>query len=94
MHDIGAALNFLINTLSVLPKESPIDARTIEKTRGLEHLHSGLIVHLLKLRVGELAGTTLDELSAAKLLLDRLTSRRISYPFFGRRQVRESPYCN
>lgn len=82
LHDIGAALNFLINMLSRVPKEDLIDERVIEGTRGFETIHSGLIVHLLKLRVGQLAGTILNELIAAKLLLDRLTSRRYFRPVF------------
>jgi len=82
LYDIGAALEFLIGTLSQVPKESLIDAQIMEKTRGLESLHNGLIVHLLKLRVGKPAGPLLEELSAAKLLLDRLTSRRYFRPIF------------
>jgi HD superfamily phosphohydrolase len=82
LYDIGAALEFLIGTLSQVPKESLIDAQIMEKTRGLESLHNGLIVHLLKLRDGKPAGPLFEELSAAKLLLDRLTSRRYFRPVF------------
>jgi HD superfamily phosphohydrolase len=82
LHDIGAALNFLTNMAPDLGLEDPIDERIIERTRGLESLHNGLIGHLLKLRVGEPAGAVAMELGAAKLLLDRLMSRRYFKPVF------------
>ena len=82
LHDIGAALEYLIGMLSQLPKGDLIDEQIIEMTRGLEGFHNGLIVHLLRLRVGKQAGSVSEELSAAKLLLDRLTSRRYFRPVF------------
>jgi hypothetical protein len=82
LYDIGAAVKFLIDVLSQEPKESLIDERLIEKTGGLEHLHNGLIVDLLKPRIGESAVTFHEELCAAKLLLDRLMSRRYLRPVF------------
>jgi len=82
LYDIGAAVKFLIDVLSQAPKESLIDERLIERTAGLEHIHNGLIVDLLKPRIGESAVTFHEELCAAKLLLDRLMSRRYLRPVF------------
>jgi HD superfamily phosphohydrolase len=82
LHDICAALSFLIDTVSCLPKEDQIDTRLIQQVAGLERVHNGLIKELLEIREGKSAGAVLEELRAAKLLLDRLMSRRYFRPVF------------
>ena len=82
LHDIWAALSFLIDTVSGVPNEDPIDKRLIERVAGLERVHNGLINQLLIIREGKSAGAVLEELRAAKLLLDRLMARRYFRPVF------------
>jgi len=65
LHDIGAALKFLIDTLSGVPKESLIDAQLIKETPEMARLHNGLIADLLRPRIGESAGLVHQELCAA-----------------------------
>jgi hypothetical protein len=82
LHDISSALRFLVDMLSGMPREDRIDAEIIKKVSELECFHNGLIVDLLKPRSGEQVGTVHGELCAAKLLLDRLMSRRYFRPVF------------
>lgn len=79
LHDIGAALNFLIKAI---PEAGTIDEDLIGSTRDLECLHNGLMGHLLTLRIGKPTAEVLAELTAAKLLLDRLMARRYFRPVF------------
>lgn len=82
LHDIGATLSFLIDTVSDVPGGDLIDKRLIERVVGFERVHNGLINQLLGIREGKIAGDVLEELRAAKLLLDRLMSRRFFRPVF------------
>ncbi len=82
LHDIHAALSFLIDAVSKIPEEQRIDEILINGLSDLERVHNGLVHELLRLRSGQSAGQALMELCAGRLLLDRLMARRYFRPVF------------
>jgi hypothetical protein len=82
VHDISAALDFVVDTISELPGNTQIEDQHVRKIDDLDKVHSGLAPILLKLRIGQSMTATLVELRAARLLLSRLTSRRYFRPVF------------
>jgi HD superfamily phosphohydrolase len=82
LHDICAALNFVEFAVSEIASTELISDHHVTATLDMDRAHSGLVPTLLRLRVGQVAGLALEELRAAKLLLDRLSSRRYFRPVF------------
>jgi HD superfamily phosphohydrolase len=94
LHDIGAAVGFLVDSLSKKQRETIIDQPMIEEIGGERRLHNGLIGFLLSARAGESVGDVLGELRAAKLLLDRLMSRRYFRSVFRASPGTKQPLLN
>ncbi len=82
IHDIRAALDFILDWTGKLPEETRIDAEGIAKIENMDRVHNGLVPALLSLRVGQSATQVQGELTAARLLLDRLAARRYFRPVF------------
>ena len=82
LHDISSALNYIASWVASLPPESAIDEAKIRKLSTVDSVHSGLVPALLQLRVGQNVGEARAELAAARIMLDRLLSRRYFRPVF------------
>jgi HD superfamily phosphohydrolase len=82
LHDICAALDFVTKTVSALPDDSRIGSEHVSAIANMDSAHSGLAPMLLRLRVGQTAKSASTELNAARLLLNRLMSRRYFRPVF------------
>ena len=82
LHDIAAALDFLVSEIPKVERGTEIDKEFIDRFSALEGVHNGVIRELLLLRTGESAAGALEEFRAARLLLCRLASRRYFRPVF------------
>jgi len=82
LHDIKTALDFLIAWMSQLPETDLIEATHLSAVANLDTVHNGLVPALLGLRVKTTVKETREELSAARLLFDRLAARRYFRPVF------------
>jgi HD superfamily phosphohydrolase len=82
LHDIRAALDLVLPVVLENPDEAKIGEALPSKLSNLEKVHSELVPALWKLRSGCTAGSAKEELRAAKMLLDRLMSRRYFRPVF------------
>jgi HD superfamily phosphohydrolase len=82
LHDVGAAVDLVIDSLSKLNKGDRVNEKLLESIRGADRAHNGLVPLLLQLRLGKTSQEGLVELNAARLLLQRLMSRRYFRPVF------------
>lgn len=82
LHDIRAALDFVLHWIDELPGQSIIEAKQITGIAYVDRLHNGLVPALLTMRVGQTVNQVQPELLAARLLLDRLMARRYYRPVF------------
>ena len=82
LHDISAALDFVVDTICDLSGDTQIEDQHVHQIDDLDKVHSGLAPILLTLRIGQSVRAALVELRAARLLLDRLMSRRYFRPVF------------
>lgn len=82
LHDIRAALEFTLNLIEKLPGDSLIKADQIVRIANLDRVHNGLVIEILRLRVGQDVEQTRHQLTAAQLMLDRLAARRYFRPIF------------
>jgi HD superfamily phosphohydrolase len=82
LHDIGAALDFILDWISKIPEGNRIEADELRATASVDRVHNGLVPTLLGLRVGQTVIEARRELTAARLMLDRLAARRYFRPVF------------
>jgi hypothetical protein len=82
LHDIRAAVGFLVSWLHGRNPDALLRQQDLDAVSHLDRVHNGLVPALLALRLGNVVGIAQQELAAAKLLLDRLTSRRFFRPIF------------
>lgn len=82
LHDIRSALGLLLKFLSALPEHHEITLDDVASLKAADQGHNGLTSLLLRLRVKQTTQHATTELSAAQMLLNRLTSRRFFRPIF------------
>ena len=85
IHDISAALDFILDWICTIPEQNRIEAENLAKIANIanmDRVHNGLVPALLGLRVGQTVVQTRQELAAARLMLDRLGARRYFRPVF------------
>jgi HD superfamily phosphohydrolase len=80
LHDIRAALDFILDWIGKTPGTNRIEGRDLEKMTGMDRVHNGLVPALLQLRIGQTFSETQGELLSSKLMLDRLMARRYFRP--------------
>lgn len=82
LHDIRAALDFILDHLSATTNLTAISDVQIQQLNSLDQVHSGLIPEILQRQKGKNISRVRRELEAARLLLDRLAARRYFRPVF------------
>lgn len=82
LHDVRSALDFATQWLADLGDDHTITTADLASIKNLEHVHSGVALDILSLRVTQNSGDVREELSAAQLLLNRLASRRYFRPVY------------
>jgi len=82
LHDIGAALDFILEWTGGIPAGTDIQTDKINEIANVDHVHNGLVTTLLGLRVDQTVLEARQELLAARLMLDRLSARRFFRPVF------------
>jgi len=80
LHDIRAALDFILNWVGERPETDLIGAVDLEEITGMDRVHNGLVPALLRLRVGQTVAEARREFVSSKLMLDRLMARRYFRP--------------
>jgi len=80
LHDIRAALDFVLDWIGKIPETNLIDAVDLGKITSMDRVHNGLVPALLRLRTGQTVAEARRELESSKLMLDRLTARRFFRP--------------
>jgi HD superfamily phosphohydrolase len=82
LHDIRAAARFLEGWCRQHAGTDVIGQKDVDGVALFDQTHSGLVSELLRLRIGDSVSEAAQELSAARLLLDRLAARRYMRPVF------------
>ncbi len=82
LHDIRAAVGFLLTWLHARSEATPLTSADLDAVSNLDRVHNGLVPALMSQRLGESPAAVTREFEAAKLLLDRLNSRRFFRPLF------------
>ena len=80
LHDIRAALDFILDWLGERSDSDRIEKSDVERITGMDRVHNGLVPELVRLRIGQVVAEVRRELAASKLLLDRLMARRYFRP--------------
>jgi HD superfamily phosphohydrolase len=80
LHDICAALTFMLDWVGRKPDTQRIEAADLEQITGMDRVHNGLVPSLLGLRIDQTFAEVRRELVASKLVLDRLMARRYFRP--------------
>ena len=80
LHDIRAALVFMLDWGGKKPDTQRIEAADLEQISGMDQVHNGLVPSLLRLRIDQTFAEARRELVASKLMLDRLMARRYFRP--------------
>jgi HD superfamily phosphohydrolase len=80
LHDICAALNFVLDWTKARTAEETIAEGSLVQLANLDRVHNGLVLALLRLRIGQTMAEARREFSASRLMLDRLTARRYFRP--------------
>lgn len=80
LHDIRAALDFVLEYIGALPETNSIRPSDLEEIAAMDRVHSGLVPTLLQLRIGQPVPEVRRELDASRLMLDRLAARRYFRP--------------
>ncbi|MGA8300125.1 MAG: hypothetical protein WB817_11620 [Terriglobales bacterium] len=80
LHDIRAALAFMLDWIAKKPDAQRIDAADLDRIAGMDRVHNGLVPSLLRLRLDQTFAEVRRELVASELMLDRLMARRYFRP--------------
>jgi hypothetical protein len=80
LHDIRAALAFMIDWVGKKPDTQRIEAADLEQIAGMDRVHNGIVPNVLALRIDQTFAEVRRELVASKLMLDRLMARRYFRP--------------
>lgn len=76
LHDVRASAEFLSGWLAARNGAQLIAHADVAEAAAYDQVHNGLIAGLMKLRVGQSIRDAQAEVDAARVLLDRLSSRR------------------
>jgi len=80
LHDIRAALDFILDWTEKLCENNRIGQQSLEQLSILDRVHNGLVPRLLRLRIGQTVAEARREFLSSKMMLDRLTARRYFRP--------------
>src|SRR6185437_6693356 len=53
LHDISAALDFILDWIKALPPNNTIDYNDVKEIANMDHVHSGLVPTFLQLRIAQ-----------------------------------------